>query len=267
MSRIFLLLSTTITSRERCRFPGPFPPRTPPPRTSSIRSSRCNITRANPRVIPYRRPRLPAFSSIPMTTRLSRSSAAMCPPRLTFNNWRGAGSSRPSLSLQDRDAGDALLPLGGAGLVHAGALGVDGDGDGHVFDVEFVNGFHAEIFEGEEARALDRFGDEISGAADGHEVDSAEFADGVDGGGAALGFADHTEKACFSEHLAGELIHARGGGRASGTDDFFADRVDRTHVVDEAIAEVDGEFFAAIEHVSHALVRGVAAGEELAGAE
>ena len=131
--------------------------------------------------------------------------------------------------------GDALLPLGGAGLVDAGALGVDGDGDGHVFDVEFVDAFHAEVFEGQLARAGDGLGDEIGCAADGHEIDGAEFLDGLDGGGAALGLADHAEQAGFGEHLAGELVHARGGGGAGGSDDFFADGIDGADVVDEAV--------------------------------
>ena len=71
----------------------------------------------------------------------------------------------------------------------------------------------------------------------------------------------------LGEHLAGELVHAGGGGGAGGADDFFADGIDGADVVDEAVAEVDGEFFAAVEHVGDALVGGVAAGEELAGEE
>ena len=41
-------------------------------------------------------------------------------------------------------------PFGGAGGVDAGALAVDGDGDGHVDYVELVDGFHAEVGEGED---------------------------------------------------------------------------------------------------------------------
>jgi hypothetical protein len=59
----------------------------------------------------------------------------------------------------------------------------------------------------------------------------------------------------------------RGGGGAGGADDFVADGVDRANVVDEAVAEVDGEGFAAVEHVGEAFVGGVAAGEEFAGEE
>ena len=59
--------------------------------------------------------------------------------------------------LQNRNAGDALLPLCGAGLVDAGALGIYGYGYGHVADVELVDGFHAEVSEGDEARAVDGF--------------------------------------------------------------------------------------------------------------
>ena len=67
------------------------------------------------------------------------------------------------------------------------------------------------------------------------------------------------------QHLAGESVHARGGGGAGGADDFFADRIDGADVVDEAVGEIDGKFFAAVEHVGHALVCGVATGEQLAG--
>ena len=52
---------------------------------------------------------------------------------------------------------------------------------------------------------------------------------------------------------------------SGGADDFFAHGIDRADVIDESTAEIDGEFFAALEHVAHALVRGIAAGEQLAG--
>jgi hypothetical protein len=39
--------------------------------------------------------------------------------------------------------------------VDAGAEGVDGDGDGHVDDIELVDGFHAEVGEGEDAGEVD----------------------------------------------------------------------------------------------------------------
>jgi hypothetical protein len=160
--------------------------------------------------------------------------------------------------------GDAGLPFGGAGLVDAGAFAVDGYGDGHVDDFELVDGFHAEVGKGQDFAALDGFGDEVGGSADGDEVDGFELADGVDGDGAAFGFADHAEQAGLGEHLAGELVHARGGGGAGGADGFIAHGFNGADVVDEPALEVDGELFAAGEHVGEALVGGVAAGEELA---
>ena len=161
--------------------------------------------------------------------------------------------------------GYAGLPLGGAGGVDAGAEGVDGDGDGHVDDIELVDGFHAEVGEGEDAGGVDGLGDEVGRAADGDEVDGVELADGGDGFRPALGLADHAEQAGAGEELAGELVHARGGGGAGGADCLVAHRLDRANVVEEAAAQVDGEGFAAVEHVGEALVRGVAAGEERAG--
>ena len=176
----------------------------------------------------------------------------------------------PGLLAKDRCAGqlhavgDAGFPFGGSGDVDAGAQGVDGYGYGHVDDVELVDGFHAEVFESDDAGVLDGFADEVGGATDGDEVDGLVVADGVDGGDAALGFADHAEEAGLFEHLAGELVHAGGGGGAGGADGFVSYWIHRTYVIDELVGEVDGEGFVAGEHVGHALVGGVAAGEELA---
>ena len=54
--------------------------------------------------------------------------------------------------LQDGGAGEGLGdaggPFGGAGGVDVGALAVDGYGDGHVDDVELVDGLPAEVGEG-----------------------------------------------------------------------------------------------------------------------
>ena len=112
--------------------------------------------------------------------------------------------------------GDAGLPLGGAGGVDAGAERVDGDGDGHVCHLKFINRFHAEVGEGEDAGGVDGLGDEVGRAADGDEVDGVEFADGGDGFWPALGLADHAEQAGLGEDLAGEFVHAGGGGGAGG---------------------------------------------------
>jgi len=181
----------------------------------------------------------------------------------------GKGYIQNPRSLQDGGVGEVLgdagLPLGGAGGVDAGAERVDGDGDGHVDDIELVDGFHAQVGEGEDAGGLDGLGDEVGRAADGDEVDGVELADGGDGFWPALGFSDHSQEPRRGEDLAGELVHAGGGGGAGGADCLVADGQDRANVVEEAAAQVDGEGFAAVEHVGEALVRGIAAGEQRAG--
>ena len=65
------------------------------------------------------------------------------------------------------------------------------------------------------------------------------------------------------KHLPGELVHARGGGGAGRADGLIAHGVHRADVVDEASAEVDRKRLAPVEHVRHAFVRGIAAGEQL----
>ncbi|MCY1172188.1 hypothetical protein D9M73_123190 [compost metagenome] len=88
--------------------------------------------------------------------------------------------------------------------------------------------------------------------------------DRVDCGRAALGFADHAQQAGLLEDLTGELVHPRCGGRAGRANHFFAHRIDRADVVDEATLEVHRQGFTLVQHLDHALVRGVAAGEHLA---
>ncbi len=113
--------------------------------------------------------------------------------------------------------------------------------------------------------ALDGLRDEVSSASDGHKVDGLVVADGGDGSVATFGLAHHPVEAGLGEHLAGELVHAGGGSGASRADSFIADGIDRADIVDEAALEVDRELFAPVEHIGHALVGGIAAGEKLAG--
>ena len=146
-------------------------------------------------------------------------------------------------------------------------LSVDGYGDRHVYDLKFIDGFHAEVLEGENAGGANGLRDEVGCAADGDQVDGLELADCVEGDLAAFGFADHAEQARFGKHLAGEFVHAGGGGRAGWADGFVPYGVDGAYIVDKAILEVDGKRFAAGEHIGHALVGGIAAGEQAAGEE
>ena len=66
------------------------------------------------------------------------------------------------------------------------------------------------------------------------------------------------------EHLAGEFVHAGGCSRTCGADDFVADRIDGADVVNQAVGEIDGQFFAFVEHIDEAFVCGIAAGEDFA---
>src|SRR3546814_70492 len=98
-------------------------------------------------------------------------------------------------------------------MVDALPLAVDRHGHRHVLNLELVDRLHSEVLEADDLAALDRAGDEISGAADGHQIGGAVLADGIDRHGAALGLADHGEQALLQHH-AGELVHAGGGGRS-----------------------------------------------------
>ena len=147
-----------------------------------------------------------------------------------------------------------------------GAVGIDGDGDGHVFHFEFVDGFHAEVGECDDAAGLDGFGHQIRGAADGHEVGALIFLDDLDRFGAALGLADHGDEAGLAEHELGELVHARRGRWACGTDDFVVHRIDGADVIDHAIGEIEsfGQRLARFDQCLQSFVSGVASGEHLA---
>jgi hypothetical protein len=91
--------------------------------------------------------------------------------------------------------------------------------------------------EGDHARLhRDRLGHQVRGTADRHEVGRLVLADRLDRRRAALGLADHADQAGLRQHHLGELVHARGGGRAGRADDFVAHRIDRADVVDELAA-------------------------------
>src|SRR3546814_20213345 len=48
---------------------------------------------------------------------------------------------------------------------------------------------------------------------------------------------------------------ARGGGRACRTHDFVTHRIDRTHVINDTVGEVDRQLLAARQHILYAFVR------------
>ena len=143
-------------------------------------------------------------------------------------------------------------------------MAVDSHRHRHVLDLEFVNGFHAQVVEAQNAGALDSLRHEVGGTTNCHQVNGAVVADGLDRLRATLRFADHAEQAGVGKHVTREGVHTRGRGRAGGSDDFVTDRIDRADVVDEAACEIDGQRFATLQHVGHALVCGIAAGKQLA---
>src|SRR3546814_9693227 len=87
--------------------------------------------------------------------------------------------------------------------------------------------------------------------------------DRLNGHRAALGLSDHGEETLFKHH-ARELVHARGGGRASGADDFLAHRIDRTDLINNATFKLDWEGLALCQHISAPLMRRIAARQHFA---
>src|SRR5215467_481255 len=161
-----------------------------------------------------------------------------------------------------RNLADALLPLAGTGLVDRMSFGVDGDRHWHVFDLEFVNRFHSEVSEPNDARAHDGLGYEICCPSDGHQVRGVMATDRLDRDRTALCFADHGDQTGLAQHHLRELVHSRRSGRTRRTDDFVTHRIDRTDVIDHPVAEVDRQRFPFGEHVDNALVRGIASREQ-----
>src|SRR3546814_8773792 len=84
-----------------------------------------------------------------------------------------------------------------------------------------------------------------------HQIGRFMIFDRLNGHRAALGLSDHGEETLFKHH-ARELVHARGGGRASGADDFLAHRIDRTDIINNATFELDWEGLALCQHIGEA---------------
>jgi len=81
----------------------------------------------------------------------------------------------------------------------------------------------------------------------------------------AFGLADHADESGLRQHRLGEFVHPRGGGRPRRPHGLVAHGIDRAHVVDEPVREVDRQFFTTVHHLRQALVCGVAPGQQLAG--
>src|SRR5690606_8413760 len=178
------------------------------------------------------RPTSPRSRPSPATTwpRLPpATSSSAWPPCCRSGPWPRPTASRPRAAPtsgdDDGDLADARLPLARAGGMHGFAGGIDRHGHRHVLHGELVDRFHAQVLERDDARGLDRLGHQVGGAADGHQVGRAVLADGVDRDRPAFGLADHAQQAGLFEHLRGELVHARGRGRARRADDLIAHRI------------------------------------------
>ena len=90
------------------------------------------------------------------------------------------------------------------------------------------------------------------------------FLNGFNRNRAALGLAHHGNEACLGQHHLCEFVHACGGGRACRAHGLAFDGVNRAHVVNHAVGEIDRQLFAFGQHVLNALVCSVAAGQHLA---
>ncbi len=84
------------------------------------------------------------------------------------------------------------------------------------------------------------------------------FFDGLYAHGAALGFANHGNQPCLSQHHFGKAVHTRSGGGACRAYYFIAHGVYRAHVVDDAVGKVHRQLFAFGQHVGNAFVGGIA---------
>ena len=74
--------------------------------------------------------------------------------------------------------------------MHRGTFRIDRDRYRHVPDFKFAYRLHAEISEGNDPGAGDGLGHQVSGTADGNQIDRFMFAYGFDRGRSVVGAAD-----------------------------------------------------------------------------
>ena len=87
---------------------------------------------------------------------------------------------------------------------------------------------------------------------------------GCNGLRSTFGFAHHGNEAGLGQHHLGEFVHACGSRGASWANNFTLHRVNRAHVVDDAVGEVDRQFFTLGQHVLNAFVSGIATRQHFA---
>ena len=129
---------------------------------------------------------------------------------------------------------------------------------------KLMDGFHAQVRKGHYPGTGNRPGNQVGGAADSRQVDRTMFLYGRQSFRAALRLADHADQSCPLQHQVGELVHPGCGGGARRTDDLIPDSIDRTHVVDEAVVEVNslGQWFTLLQQAVYTFVRGIPAGQQ-----
>ena len=93
--------------------------------------------------------------------------------------------------------------------------------------------------------------------------------DGLNGSGSTLCFSDHADQPCLLQHHLGKTIHPGGGGGAGWANSLVTDWIDRTHVVDHSIGEVDAvrQSFTGSEEVGNFFVGGISTGEQFPAQE
>ena len=144
------------------------------------------------------------------------------------------------------------------------AFAIDRNSHRHIFHFEFVDGFHTQVIKADNFRAFNRLRHQISGATNGHQVNSFIVFNRFDRDWTTFGFTDHAQQTGFFQNGTGELIHTGCCSRASRTNNLFAHRINRAHVVDKATLQINRQFFTFGDHVYHALVRSITASEHFA---
>ncbi|SFP76953.1 hypothetical protein SAMN05216330_11059 [Bradyrhizobium sp. Ghvi] len=84
--------------------------------------------------------------------------------------------------------------------------------------------------------------------------------DGLDRPRASLTLSNHCNKTCMRKHVLRELVHPRRSRWASRAHDFVSDRIYRTDIINDTIAEVCRQSLTAAQEVDQTCVRGVATG-------
>src|SRR5690606_31306945 len=107
-------------------------------------------------------------------------------------------------------------------------------------------------------------GHQIRRATHGHQIGRPMLTNRLNRYWPALCLSDHGDQTCLLEHHVRELVHAGRCRRPCRTHHLITHRINRPHVINDTVREVDRQLLATLQHLLNPLVGRIPTRQHLA---